>query len=415
MENGLTFDSSTRTVTGAPTDAAKPVLYRYTAVDEEDNSVQLTFIVTVFDVSMRVDGRDLADVRWGVLDHKEVRVREQGAPLRTTDYRVRVGIPASAGFQLNSTQCTWPAEPPTSTKTLWSNWVAAASGGFKIVRCGLGSGEPANIQVQIGPAKEPDKPASEFQLSNETIPQAWHRNDNRVNYYLRGAIIANIGGNREVTGIRPTSTASQEGLFIEGDRPDHLKGHTVSALLTSLQNYTDAAQAWTDVCRSEPCELTISRVSSAAGADVIVEGYWDEDPGGNEYMKDGKLVKRKDVPYEAQRCGVSVACIQMGGVYPHLRNELRFYIEEPPHWGASSTSIEWTTDFGLAAHPNTRKNYHYLPKTLMHEFGHSIGLAPWHSMGNAIMTGTLRKTLSNIDKNGAKASYNHHTPHGASP
>ena len=52
-----------------------------------------------------------------------------------------------------------------------------------------------------------------------------------------------------------------------------------------------------------------------------------------------------------------------------------------------------------------------LPAVLMHEFGHSIGLG--HGVGDTIMAGALRKALSDIDKKGAKAIYDHHSPHGA--
>lgn len=157
------------------------------------------------------------------MDHKEASVCD--AIHRTTEYRVRIGIPTSTGFQVTSTKCTWLMERPASAKVFWSNWVIPAVEKFEIVRCGLGSGKPVNIEVQIDFAKESDKPDYEFQVSNVTMPQAWHRDDNQFDYYIRESITFNVGANEEVS-VRATSAASGEGLYAEGKSPGHLKGHT---------------------------------------------------------------------------------------------------------------------------------------------------------------------------------------------
>ena len=295
MGNGLSFDASARRITGRPTNAASTALYTYTATDADGDTAILRITVTVFDVSIKVEDENLKDVHWGVLAYSKARVSD---PIhRTEDYRFRVGIPASTGFQLGR-ECTWPVEPPTSTATLWTKWVLLNAGTFDLVRCGLGSGGPVNISMRVRIQSE-SGPGSRFTITNVTIPQAWRRDDHQVDYYIRGS--------------QPSSIqAITVGLF-SSQKPCHLADHEISPELLSLTNYADAAQAWNDVTAG----VTVNQMSSAGRADVVIRGYWDANPA------DGI----------DPECGVSIACTDPAGRYPHIGNQQTFWIEDPPPLG----------------------------------------------------------------------------------
>lgn len=108
----------------------------------------------------------------------------------------------------------------------------------------------------------------------------------------------------------------------------------------------------------------------------------------------------------------------VGGVYPHLKLEMEFFIEDPPHWGTDDYPREWTLDYQLSR--NRSSEFQYLPAVLVHEFGHVIGLG--HSADSSdIMRGAVRRIgctgsdcgLSDNDREGARALYTspHHAAH----
>ncbi len=387
MGNGLTFDPSTRTVTGMPTAAAETVVYTYTATDSDSNEARLTFSVAVFDVDVTVVG-DLNRVgnqglvgHWSVWDTASATVSV--SITRPDGYQFRVAVPASAGFQVNSTSCTWPVAAPTSQSTLWSRWVLQNES-FDLVRCGLGSGNIANIEVwvKLGERGTP----SRLYSAEVTIPQVWHAHDNTVDYYVVGT-----GESPSATRVTGVEQGTSEGMF-PSTRPSNLAAdYTPNDALLVLANYDDAAGAWTDANAG----VTIERVYSDAGTDVLIEGYWE--PG--ELDDD---------------CGGSVACFVPSGTYPHIGEENRLLIEDPPRWPGDYEAMpqiparKWTID--LQEYIRKPREYVYLPGILMHEFGHTIGL--WHGGSNSIMTGHYsRGALSTDDEEGAKAIYEHHTAH----
>ncbi len=377
MGNGLTFDPSTRTVTGTPAAAANTVIYTYTATDKARKTANLRFTVTVFDIAVTVGKERLEEVHWGVLDHADATISV--TITRPDGYQFQLGIPASTGFQVNSSECTWPAEPPTSTKTLWSRWVLQNES-FEIVRCGLGSGNVARFEVRIKLA-ERETPSLVYPRE-VTIPQAWHRNDNTVDYYVMGS-----GPNPDATHANGVEQGATEGMF-PSERSDNVSDdRTPNEALLLLANYEAAAKAWNDVPIPN-YDLDLNRVYSDAGADVLIEGYWDDDDGP---------------------CGSSIACVDMTGDYPHLGDEREFWIEDPPHWGNEDTSRTWTADFAQwERRPN---DLQYLPALLMHEFGHTFGLGDNEVGGMMSGEWVGLQALTDYDEKATKAIYEHHPSH----
>ncbi len=406
--DGLRFDASTRTIRGTPKYAARSTLYTYTATDADGDTARLRITLVVFDALVSVENQNLKDIEWGVLAHKEAKVTDP--VYRAETYQFRVGIPASTGFQLGD-ECSWPAKPPTSTAMLWSDWVLLSQGTFDLVRCGLGSGDAVDIRMQVRIQGESGW-GSAFSITDVTILQAWHRNDHRVDYYIRGFTGA---------GIQGVSAPNSHGLF-PSTRPSHLSGgrppnfappRSPSPLLLDPANYTAAVKPWNDV----NAKVTMAGLSTAAGADVIVQGFWDEDRGGPRKVDSSG----KKIPFSMAICHESASCTEGAGTYPHLGSPQILWIEDPPHFGGDASSKQWTTDFEKAI--DSPESYLYLPSTLMHEFGHTFGLG--HGTWETIMSGQARELepcsytgdepercgLSDNDKQGAKSIYNHHLVH----
>ena len=82
--------------------------------------------------------------------------------------------------------------------------------------------------------------------------------------------------------------------------------------------------------------------------------------------------------------------------------------EEPPTWHQSPYHKFWTDD--IETYRRDRVLYEYLPSVIMHEFGHVLGLG--HGGGATIMNGHhYLGTITETDKNAAKAIYQRHVAH----
>ena len=172
---------------------------------------------------------------------------------------------------------------------LESPWVQS-NHGFYVVRCALGSGAAVRVEVQV---RLGTGDGVLLDATTVTIKQSWHRNDHQVNYFVKGtAADGSIDGSK---------------LF------PAVAGKTPNLELTAPANYQNAADAWNSVRKDSMPIAPINRVTSAAGPDVVIEGYWN--PGTDE-----------------DQCGESVACTYGAGTYPHIGNGQRFAIEDPPQW-----------------------------------------------------------------------------------
>ena len=363
--NGLSFDGTTRLLSGTPQMATNRTTYTYTVTDAANRSAQIPLHLTVFDVRVRVaqdyEFKPLANSTWRVFDIALVAMRETGFS-RSDGHQVRLRLPASTGFEFGRTCQTHAA--PTATTVLASPWVKP-NRGFDLVRCGLGAGAPISFEVQVRRGDDPM--GDSLYTATTTIPRSWHRHDGRVLYYIEGTL---ANGNIDGGVMFPTKA-----------------GMTPNTKLTEPLNYQNAAEAWQNVPNGG---VTLARVRTNpdAIADVVISGYWH--PGIDE-----------------DRCGGSVACVFPAGTYPHLGNGQLFVIEDPPRWpGDPANSVrEWTTE--ITDWLMDDEMYEYLPRILMHEFGHTLGLG--HSEDrSAIMDGLVSPNLADTDIKGLKATYAHH-------
>ena len=362
--NGLSFDGPTRTVAGTPQAAANLATYTYTVTDAANSTAQIPFHVTVFDVKVRVEEGDalrpLSASTWGVLGY--ALVLPEAGFTRTDGHQLRLRLPASTGFQFGRA-CQWPAAPPTDTTMLESPWVDSHRGLY-LVRCGLGSGASVSFEVEVrrGTGGTPGP----LYTGTTTIKRSWHRHDHRVLYYITGTL---ANGNIDGGQMFPTNAS-----------------RTPHPTLTVPLNYFSAAKAWQNVPDGG---VTLDRLLSGSSPDVVISGYWD--PGFG--IKD--------------RCTGSVACTYPAGTYPHIGNGQVLVIEDPPRWPKddAGTVRKWTTKFSVwQADPEFNE---YLPRVLMHEFGHTLGLG--HSaVSGAIMAGLVSPNLADTDIKGLKATYAHH-------
>ncbi len=268
---------------------------------------------------------------WSVLGYKRIPI-DWIVPLaeRSATDEYKLVVPADTGLQINritaqnSKRCNWQSPPSTET-----SWVDLGTS-FYLVRCKLGTGT-TNIVVKKRPRSDPNSAGSPVRTLGPIL-QSWHRADHQVAYKITSPLL--------------------------GDKPPGAyPNYTQPSQRDSETAINNAAVIWNGIDPNHPLRpgqtvpLTFDLVS--ASPDVTIRGYWN--------------------PVGAQlpgKCG-TIACTYAGGTYPELGHQ-ELWIEYPPQFASDSNYMQWTNDPDIANAPMT--NYYYLPRTMMHEFGHTAGL-----------------------------------------
>ena len=260
LGNGLGFDLATRSIVGTPSAAANTTVYTYAVSDGSGGHASMELRVTVFDVSISVHEPiiggsgyrwvGIGDLAWYVARHLPTKI--DSGVTNTSGFRFRIRIPTSTGFQLDTLQntgfrahgdtCLWP----DSSTANWSAWVVHNEE-FWLVRCALGSGGVASVEIEVAESTATGTVRHNLTLSL-TAPQAFHRNDNDVRYYL------------------PPSSS----LF-PAVKPPHLSAHQLDPLLA-----TDGIHAYLHAQASAVWAgggVTLGSTNTSSTADVIVQGY----------------------------------------------------------------------------------------------------------------------------------------------
>lgn len=295
-----------------------------------------------------------------MLDYVETTMSSTGTT--TADY-FKIKAPKASGLQItgNPGSCVWPM--PDSDE---SDWIRMSAKVY-LVRCGLGAvSSSIEIWAKAGLTGTP------YLLKSVAVGQSWHRANHRVTYYIQNPLFKN-----------------------PGETPE---------------DFTTAIPLAEEVWDNVSSNLTIAPSATRAGADVVIVGYRDPIPSD----RDGDDIKGDD-----GTCLYSIACTYPSGTHPHIGAGQLFYIENPPHWGNLAPRI-WTNDYDKF--DEDRDVYQHLPSTLVHEFGHTLGLA--HGINSDdVMRGGKRNFaadcdqssgvcgLRSNDKMGLVALYDHHAQH----
>ena len=307
----------------------------------------------------------LADVKWGVMLHAEVRPASPtpAAGVNLANYMFRVKAPKGTGFQVDRDECVWP---PNSWPNTNSGW-ASASSAIDIVRCGIGDGTK-KLEVWLRPRGL----HSAFRAYDDlVVGQSWHRADHITSFAFATPLVRNaILLQRNFTMMRGS--------------------------------IKDAAIAW----NTASLGYSFGELQSPANpdsADVIVEGLSTQSTSFEDKCAGSGPVKIVD----------AVACvISSTATYPHLRKE-SLYFEYPPHTSRGVDYIWTRDDSKVGIQPNGVINL-YMPAYITHEFGHTAGLDHNAAASNAMsspMPPTRAQTLSDDDKKAMKSIYNSHTAH----
>ena len=110
--------------------------------------------------------------------------------------------------------------------------------------------------------------------------------------------------------------------------------------------YAQGAQAWNRALTGYPGPQLVP-ATTKSGAGIVIQGYRVGD--------------------SLNYCGASVACTNRAGTPPDMGNGQPFWLRATPQGTRT-----WTNDYSLHYREN---GFHaYLPWTVAHEFGHTVGL-----------------------------------------
>ena len=111
---------------------------------------------------------------------------------------------------------------------------------------------------------------------------------------------------------------------------------------------------------------TIFKEVVIGDADVVVKMYWE---GGGEGCPSHEI-----------------ACVKPWSGQPHLPDQINLWVRMPPQGVDAKTGkiTEWRNKSSDLTDPRLKNLYHPLPFTLMHEFGHTVGV---HHLPNGFVMG----------------------------
>ena len=154
--------------------------------------------------------------------------------------------------------------------------------------------------------------------------------------------------------------------------PWHRKHHTVTYLIDtgSFAGATvdisakigEVAKVWTDASLGIAFKAYDSSTDAKVpGRNIKIKGYVHGDAEGCSNRS-------------------AIACVKIEGTYPHLTNDQKYYVRKDLNW-----TIKWEE---YKNNPDRPRTLLYLPHTLAHEFGHTLGLGHSGTVNDVMSPGT---------------------------
>ena len=203
-----------------------------------------------------------------------------------------------------------------------------------VVRCGRG--KPSSDADNEGITIEAVTPSGRV-LTIFTLPvnEAVHRPAGQLTYWV------------DPPNMFPADVAGPAGVL-----------PAIPPAFANTTVYAQGAQAWNRALNGYPAPV-LSQATSSSGAGIVIQGYRAGD--------------------SINHCGSSVACTSWAGTPPDLGNGQPFWLRATPQ-----SPRAWTNNY--TTHADNDGDFAYLPWTVAHEFGHTIGLG--HSkQSNVLMSG----------------------------
>ena len=359
LGNGLMFDEVNHhiMVPGVGPVAADQVTYTLTVEDSDGVTDTTEIIVSVFDVTFPAEILEyrrpmlLEELQSSIFDRIDVGLAD-ALLTRSRSYEARVGLPATAGYEVNTNTCTWSA-----SGTLWSNWLTLnGATNIRMTRCGRGAEEAVPIQVELRYIEGGATKTIELVTLPLTIVQARHHRDNVASYRLEDPWLPTM----------PSAYSSYPAVS-----------------QSTLQSLVESGKSgWSTG--------GFSFTEAASSPDFIIKGY---------FTNDSKCIQ------------TAIACFTQGAPGGHFTDTGTLWIEFPPT-GNGSDPREWTTDPNEIG--RGQMDYYYLPYAVHHEMGHAAGLGHTPPSEASIMREIYQEevvTIQSHDTTAISNLYSGHTPH----